>query len=293
MPPPIRELEVRTLAELVDLVTPDRPDPHSGRLRERAVYRGVADTAYNLLTSLDRLSLPDGPPHAKGHLEEHLLRHFIRYSRPYLALEPANAWELLVVAQHHGLPTRLLDWSQSPLVAAHFATIKGKPGTNRVVWKLDWGRIHDHFGLPALAQMVQDLDEILAARGVRSIWHLCEDPRGPDEAFVCMLEPPALDERIVAQSAAFTFSSDKTRSLDQILSEAGLADCLTRCVIPKEHVERVRDQLDLCGVDERRLFPGLDGLARELRRYYASPAWTQVELEPRSTRADSERAARP
>ncbi|HVL39668.1 MAG TPA: hypothetical protein VM328_09800, partial [Fimbriimonadaceae bacterium] len=67
----------------------------------------------------------------------------------------------------------------------------------------------------------------------------------------------------------FMISSDKTRPIDEFLMEEGLGEALTRYVIPKEAVARVRDQLDLCAIDERRLFPDLDGLAAQMRRYYS------------------------
>lgn len=270
----IREVTVRDLSELIRLVTPQEREPVSGRFRERAVYRGVADSRYSLLTSLDRLGMPDLPPHSKAHLEEHLLRHFIRQSRPYLATPPANEWELLVIAQHHGLPTRLLDWSYSPLTAAHFATIDDRRETDRLIWRLDWGRMHQRFELPQVALMAGDLERVLRNRGIESPWELFGEPQPNREQFVALLEPPALDDRIVAQSAAFTLSSDKTRGIDEILTEAGIADCLTRCVIPADRVVLLRDQLDLCSVDERRLFPDLDGVAAEIRRYYSATGST-------------------
>ncbi len=281
MPEGIREVSIRDLADLIRAVTPAEPDPTSGRLRERAVYRGVADTEYGLLTSLDRLGCPDVPPHSKGHLEAHLLRNFLRYSRPHLPPHPMGEWEILVVAQHHGLPTRLLDWSYSPLTAAHFATIDGSRPTDRVVWRLDWGRMHERFGLPPLSLLVADLDRELCRRGIGSPWELFEGERVPPDHFVALLEPPALDQRLVTQAAAFTLSSDRSRGIDRILVEAGLAECLTRCVIPAESVDRVRDQLDLCDVGERRLFPDLDGVAAEMRRYYSANS-AQDGPEPRA-----------
>jgi hypothetical protein len=265
----IREVRIHSLGELVEAVTPREPHPDSGRLREQAVYRGVGYGDSALLTSLDRLGLPTAQAHEKAHLEEHLFRSFLRYSRPHLPVEPANDWELLVIAQHHGLPTRLLDWSYSPLAAAHFATLGGVRREDRIIWKLDYGRMHARFRLPPLALTVQDVDRVLCDRGVASVWELFAKREGSAEPFVCLLEPPALDARIVAQSAAFTLSSDKTRPLDAILAEAGLTECLLRCVIPCGSVDRIRDQLDLCSIDERRLFPDLDGAAAQVRRYYS------------------------
>jgi len=57
--------------------------------------------------------------------------------------------------------------------------------------------------------------------------------------------------------------------LDAFLESHGLVRALTKFVIPADDVARIRDQLDLVGVDERRLFPDLDGVAAAIRRYYA------------------------
>ena len=77
-----------------------------------------------------------------------------------------------------------------------------------------------------------------------------------------------MDQRIVAQAAVFTLCSDKTRAFDAFLDDHGLGGALTKYVIPADEVGRLRDQLDLVGVDERRLFPDLDGVAAAIRRYY-------------------------
>src|SRR5262245_15007524 len=99
-----------------------------GRFRSRCAFRGMADVDYYLTTSLMRLG---GVYH--GH-EKHLLRNCRKYAHRNVADEDA-IWNWLVLAQHHGLPTRLLDWTFSPLVALHHATEDIEDfGTDGVVW---------------------------------------------------------------------------------------------------------------------------------------------------------------
>lgn len=264
---PITEVVVRSLGDLIDKVTPTEPDPRTGRRRDSGVYRGDRDVTWPLLTSLDKLG-GASPPHSKAALEEHILRNFIRYSRPYFAQPPENDWEVLVAAQHHGLPTRLLDWTYSPLVAAHFATVDDDRNSDRVVWRLDWKSVHRFFRLPELALLIQDLEGILGGDRPMTPWVLFNTP-AQAEPFACMLEPPSLSPRIVAQSATFTLCSDKCQSFDRFLEKHGLGSALTKFIIPAGETARFRDQLDLVSVDERRLFPDLDGVAAEMRRYYS------------------------
>jgi len=258
---------VHSLGDLIAQTTPPEPDPATGRRRSAAVYRGAPDARWPLLTSLDALGGVN-PPHTKADLEEYILRSFIRYSRPYFINPPENDWEVLVAAQHHGLPTRLLDWTYSPLVAAHFATVDPGDGADRAVWRLDWKAMHRQFKLPDLALLIQDLVGIFGRDRPFTPSDLFAMP--PDaRPFACMLEPPSLDIRIVAQSAAFTLCSDKRQSFDRFLEQHGLGDTLTKLVIPAAERGRIRDQLDLVSVDERRLFPDLDGVASHLKRYYS------------------------
>ena len=293
----VEEHTVGSLGELLDRVTPSAPDPESGRHRYAGVYRGSGCAAWPLLTSLDRLGGTE-PPHTKRHLELHVLRSFIRYSRPHLRDSGANDWELLVLAQHHGVPTRLLDWSWSPLVAAHFATLAARPGEGCAVWRLDWHRMHRHYGLNPIALLVADLERLggtlhgeryeggdaerkdgAAERHLRGDALSADAPpaftpaslvsrEGDLAPFACLIEPPALDARIVAQAATFTVCTDAARPFDEFLEREGLDGVLTRYIIPPDAVDRVRDQLDLAGMDERRLFPDFDGVAAFIRRWY-------------------------
>lgn len=263
-----RDIVISSLGEFVDLVTPIEPDPVTGRRRDNGVYRGAARAGAPLLTSLDRLG-GSHPPHTKADLEEHVLRSYIRYSRPHVHAATSNDWEELFAAQHHGVPTRLLDWTYSPLVAAFFATRPSRVGDHdRAVWRLDWQTVHKAFGLPPLALLPRDLDSIFERDGHASPWQFFARAASADP-FACLVEPPSLDQRIVAQAAVFTLCTDKLHSFDEFLDTHGLADALIRFIIPADRIAPLRDQLDLVGVDERRLFPDLDGVAAAIRRYYA------------------------
>jgi hypothetical protein len=264
----IREIVIGSLGEFVERVTPEAPDRVTGRHRDTGVYHGAREAGAPLLTTLDRLGGID-PPHTKSDLEEHVMRNYIRYSRPHSRGTSMNDWEELFSAQHHGVPTRLLDWTYSPLVAAFFATrpIEGAERA-RAVWRLDWQKVHLVFRFPGLALSPRDLDTLFEVGGHASPWQLFSRDREATP-FACLVEPPSLDERIVAQAAVFTMCSDKWHAFDEFLKSHGLADALTKYIIPTKAVAKIRDQLDLVGVDERRLFPDLDGVAAAIRRYYA------------------------
>jgi FRG domain len=272
----ITEVVVCSLGDLIDKVTPTQPDVRTGRRRDTGVYRGASDARRPLLTSLDRLGGAN-PPHTKRELEAHILRNFKRYSRPHLPTAPVNDWETLVAAQHHGVPTRLLDWTYSPLVAAHFATTDVHAGRDRAVWRLDWQQVHRAFKLPTLAFLIEDLARTFGSdEHPFTPWSLFDAASGSGRSartdirdFACMIEPPSLDARIIAQAAVFTLCTDTSRAFDDFLESHGLAMTLTKFVIPESEATRVRDQLDLVGIDERRVFPDLDGVAEGLRRYYS------------------------
>src|SRR4051794_25212562 len=223
------------------------------------VFRGLARSGYSNRTSLARLG------EDSSRLERHLIRNFRKYAhreRPGPTL-----WDWLSLAQHHGLPTRLLDWTFSPFVAAHFATAT-HPDEEAVVWAVDCAAAHEL--LPrALKSELEDegatvfTTELLAehAPSLEVLERFAEDA-----PYVLFFEPPSLDDRIVNQSAVLSTMSDPCASMDAWLdANPGLWHAWHLAPAAKAEI---RERLDQANVTERVLMPGLDGLAAWLRRYY-------------------------
>jgi hypothetical protein len=233
-----------------------------GRFRSNLAFRGMANATFDLRTSLMRLG---GDYHA---LESHLLRNFRKYANAD-AVAHDSLWNWLALAQHHGLPTRMLDWTYSPFVALHVATEDpSRYDMDGVVWTVDYVQTNRY--LPAkLKKVLKDegsnvfTEEMLArvARTLPAFDRLGQNP------FVVFFEPPSLDQRIVNQYALFSVLSSPISLFDSWLKRH--PQLFRRIIIPASLKWEVRDKLDQANITERVLFPGLDGLSRWLKRHYS------------------------
>ena len=240
---------------------------HPHRIHSTVVWRGLSRSRYTNVSSLARLS------EDYRQLERHLIRNFRKYAHRE-APGPA-IWDWLSLAQHHGLPTRLLDWTFSPLVALHFATATW-PDDDAILLGVDCEGAHELlpgrlrsfyaregslvFTTEMLAELAPDLDAF--------------DALADEDPFVVFFEPPSLDERIINQAAVLSALSDPSCHMEDWMDDH--PDLWRAWRIPPEVKAEVRDRLDQSHVNERVLMPGLDGLAAWLRRYY-SPRRVPVE----------------
>lgn len=260
------EVRVKSWNELHEAVFDGTWNADLGRFRSNMVYRGLSDSAYRLHTSLMRM----GGPFTR--LEPHLLRNFRKYAHKSAA--PGDAvWGWLGVAQHHGLPTRLLDWTYSPMVALHFATANiERYDKDGVIWAVDYVAANEHLPDQLKSIIRQEGSNAFTVEMLgRGAQTLGEFDALREEPFVVFLELPSLDDRIVNQYALFSVMSDASAMLDDwLIRQPGLCK---RIVIPAGLKWEVRDKLDQSNITERVLFPGLDGLSRWLKRHY-SPADT-------------------
>lgn len=259
-----RDVRATTWPELEELLHEEIRASGTGRYHSHLAYRGVARADWTTRTSLQRL----GGPYAQ--VERHLLKDFRRYAHGR-DFETAGDWDVLTVGQHFGLPTRLLDWTYSPLVALHFATAEAAHAdADAAVWVVDYAALNRAAPAP--------LAPALAAAGGNSFTTVALSAAGgldafarlSPEPFVVMFEPPSMDARVVNQYAALSVANAADADVEALLTAH--APALARRVVFDPDVKAVaRERLDQANITERVLFPGLDGLSRSLARYY-SPA---------------------
>jgi len=256
------DIYVESWNDLQDKLFHDSWDAKLARYRSSYVYRGLDNVAYDLNTSLMRLggTFED--------LEQHLLRNFKKYAR-LDSSDTSSIWNWMAIAQHYGLPTRLLDWTYSPYVALHFATADTeKYDCDSVIWCVNYVKTNAYLPIKLKYIMMEEGSNIFTAEMLNSA---CQKRKDFDnlqkEPFVVFLEPPSLDQRIVNQYALFSLMSDPKASLNHWLQQ--YPGMYFRLIIPANLKWEIRDKLDQANITERVLFPGLDGLSTWLRRHYS------------------------
>ena len=193
---------------------------------KNVIFRGVRDAKlHKLVTKLGRLKLLPGREIIKE--EAMILRLFKDQARPYVEWLPANDWEWLALAQHHGLPTRLLDWTRNPLVAAYFAVEKEHDGDSAI--------------------FVYRSTKFVATD---------KHPKPFELTGVSKFIPPHITRRITAQAGLFTIHSDPDKEFTD--------KSIDKHIIRKDARKDIKDTLGAYGINRASLFPDLDGLASHI-----------------------------
>src|SRR5690242_12540912 len=216
-------------------------------------FRGERDERWPLYSSLSRyLQNFRVAPAAWPEQEARILRIFKRKAHQYLDRPPAedDDFQWLALMQHHGAPTRLLDFTWSPYVAAFFA-LERTVGDS-VVWALNPARI-DSSRAPKPARM---------------------DPRIPGNfqryyvtgkhRFIWMGEPYTMNQRLIAQSGTFAVPGSLEAPIEGLLRDADQQNILAKFVIAKRVREVGMRELYRMNITSATLFPDLDGLARSM-----------------------------
>lgn len=191
--------------------------------RKKDIYRGVRKKEYELIPKIGRVSFPSSTSRKKE--EKLMLEWFQERAMLYFDFTLRDEWELIAVAQHHGLPTRLLDWTRNPLVAAYFA-VENKYAGDSAIYVLK--------GYDAISEEGRMVDPL-------------------EHTEVVKYAPPHMTERIVAQAGIFTIHPEPEIAFS--------SDSVDKLIIPHSLRKKFKKMLDTYGINRAVLFPGLDGLA--------------------------------
>lgn len=262
--------------------------------------RGHSSAAYRLLPSALRDTIPLTSPlgyplHGKeiqtasGGIEtglspERMLDDFKRRALPFIDFHPRNDFEWMFLMQHHGAPTRLLDWTSNALVALYFAVSDAKDiprlesSGDRELGELDPSaaaifvmnprqineEFHVHIAAPV--DIAANYDYWQPYSRPMSIHTEDFDTYGP----IC-IEAPQISPRIRAQSGLFTLHGSNLYPIDYYTVTRPL---LTKILISAKDAIQMRSQLYNLGITSSFIFPGLDGVAKEVRENEARTfAW--------------------
>jgi hypothetical protein len=174
-----------------------------------------------------------------------MLETYKKWARPYLHVTPADDWEWLALAQHHGLATRLLDWTLNPFVALFFATEQPSDGECAAVW------CYAHQGV--------------SSDGLPDPFSITE---------VVEHESPHLSPRIPAQAGRFTVHPPPSDTAARAMGRGPMV----RLLIHGSASETLRQQLEDLNIHRGTLFPGLDGAADAVNRLFSDTSDTAAAL---------------
>ncbi|MEZ8437767.1 FRG domain-containing protein [Vibrio splendidus] len=216
---------------------------------DNAWFRGHSSTEYKLLPTV--LRQPDG-------FRE--INLFYDYKAHVASINNCNKsnWDLLLDMQHHGLPTRLLDWTSSLGTALYFA-LKGNPITP-CIWVLDPFKLSE---TSTGSNRVFDISTIADSNDHKGYMVSNLINRDSDFEYPYSIKPPHSNRRISAQRGMFTVHTSSPLPIEVQCPEA------VRCIeIPQDLIEIAKKYLQLLGIDDFSLFPDQEGLSNWLKSKY-------------------------
>ena len=294
------EKEIKSVAQCLEIIRKlDKAYAKDGGLNNpvssKFLYRGMAHKSWPLLPGIfreigDRYEDWEGDTHKylTFSTEQRILQHFRQEAAAYVTQQrdESDIW-WVELAQHYGVPTRFLDWSENPLVALYFACENNSQQEDAVVWMLN--RLNYNRYIKAQDSAYDFIEDEGARReAISTLIGLTECEGG-----ACKLSPLRLpflyspylfDGRMAAQSSWFMVWGNNMRPFQQMVDEQNYMklpgeacslcagdesdDFLFQFIIPACAKQQIVRELDMLGINGKALFPGLDGVGKHIERIY-------------------------
>lgn len=208
---------------------------------EQNLFRGIHDCSYKLIPKIGRDNYlkkfsgsEDDVLGKLQDLEEQTMSKFIDMSVPYFDMRKMSAWDQWTIGQHHGIPTRFLDWTQNPLIALYFA-VESEHGADASVYIINKSQFSTS----------DDVEDLFST-----------------EDDVILHSPSYINPRIIAQKGVFTVHKNPTKPIDDIIGKN--EGQISQLIILQNSMSEIRNMLDWCGINRSFVYPGLDGVASYL-----------------------------
>jgi hypothetical protein len=257
----VNRIEIKSLAEYINEVEKlySEWDLSGGEIW----YRGVPSNRFDLIPNIVWRKL--------GQKEDGLTYDFLINYRPFTDTSIDNPWELYALMQHYGLPTRLLDWTKSPLIALFFAleNYKSHKKDYSIVWAMNpWElnklTVNDESifvpgmkGDPSAINVDSYLPVPLRQDNIAG---LLPDP--------IAIEPPFSNKRILAQQGCFTVHGSKKESILKYFEGVDLKGLITFYIEKNQTKKDMITSLYRIGISEENIYQDLSSLSKRLIREY-------------------------
>jgi hypothetical protein len=209
-------------------------------------FRGHGNESFSLTPSFFRIDL-DSTYSNWERLETYIIEEFKKESISHLKYTPTNHIEWLIMAQHYGLPTRLLDWSTNSLVALYFACEDYSNGFNSNVWM---------YGLASVNNCWEESTIIARKIGISAVNNT-------------IIFPQHFDSRITNQAGCFSiheFPKNKIfKPFDQSKREPVDLGSFERIIIKAEFKREILNELYAIGIHKGFIYPGLEGITSKIK----------------------------
>lgn len=262
----VKIVEVKRMDDIAKILTKQEYDKKVNRHRSNFLYRGVPNIEYKLETSLKR-----NCKNKQIELENNILRNFTKYAATEEPELKDSVWRQMIIGQHHGLPTRLLDWTYSPLIGLHFATsgedLNNMDKHDGVLWQIDIGELNSLLPNKYEEQLKNNDAYLFTLDMMKGIADDIDtyDKDMQDKSMV-LIEPPSIDQRIINQYSYFAVIPSEIKNIEDFLEKE--TNKTVKYILNKDLRWEIRDMLDTMNIHERIVYPGLDGLSAWLKRHY-------------------------
>ena len=219
-------------------------------------YRGHSDESWELSPSVQRGN------YAKKEVEQYMANDFYMRASVSMKERPSQdycGW--MSMMQHYGLPTRLLDWTLSPLIALFFATndYEKYPDKDGCIWILRPGMLNE---LEGFGSYIYPMDKDTVIDMLRPAFNSNKVNSSVDSKIIACY-PVEYNMRMYTQQSAFTVHNTHRQ-----LSDINTPHLLSKIIIPASSKQSIFEELKMCGVTLRNVYPDVEHIAKELKDFY-------------------------